>query len=110
MSLIDMYVRDKYTGESHKVGTDPHDSIWVSSKGVVHYMNLQNGDGASGDGLNDQNGYEFMPSDCGEINDENGAVVFICSDSEYCSDDTLEHDIRLANAFIKRTRARDEKI
>ncbi len=32
--------------------------------------NTQNGDGASGDGENDNNGYEFVESDCGALNIE----------------------------------------
>ncbi|WP_270815194.1 hypothetical protein [Hungatella effluvii] len=35
MSLIDIYVRDKQTGEIHKVGEDKHDSIWVDLDGTA---------------------------------------------------------------------------
>lgn len=110
MSLIDMYVRDKYTGKIHKIGADPHDSIWVSSEGVVHYMNLQNGDGASGDGFNDQDGYAFVPSDCGEIDDGDRYGVFVCGNLKDYSDDELRHDLQLADEFIKRARGRDEQV
>lgn len=64
----DFYVRDKATGTIHKVGTDQHDSIWVDSAGELHYHNMQNGDGCSGKSrLNDGCGYEFVPSECGEM-------------------------------------------
>lgn len=69
MALTDLYVRDKRSGQIHRVGSDRHDSIWVSPYGVVHYQNLQNGDGCSGDGKNDNDGYVFVPSDCGEVMD-----------------------------------------
>ena len=110
MSLIDMYVRYKYTGKIHKIGTDPHDSIWVSSEGIVHYMNLQNGDGASGDGFSDQDGYAFVPSDCGEVDDGDRYRMFVCGNLKDYSDDELRHDLKLADEFIKRARGRDEKI
>lgn len=65
MSLIDIYVRDKQTGEIHKVGEDKHDSIWVDLDGTLHYHNLQNGDGCSTDSHNDnRQGYEFIPNEC----------------------------------------------
>lgn len=43
----DIYVRDKYTGDIHRVGDDPHDSLYVDDEGTLHYYNLQNGDGCS---------------------------------------------------------------
>lgn len=69
MSLCDFYVKDKSTGQIHKVGTDRHDSIWVDIEGTLHYQNLQNGDGccsykSARDALQS---YEFVPSDCGMI-------------------------------------------
>lgn len=71
MALTDIYVRDKQDGKIHKVGDNHHDSMWVSKDGVVHYQNLQNGDGCSGDGKNNNDdGYEFVPSDCGEVSIE----------------------------------------
>lgn len=44
----DIYVRDKYTGNIHKVGDDLHDSLYVDIEGTLHYYNLQNGDGCIG--------------------------------------------------------------
>ena len=68
MSLIDLYVRDKHTGKIHKVGTDQHDGLWVDSAGTDHYQNLQNGDGCNANShIDDSAGYEFMPSDFGEM-------------------------------------------
>ena len=67
----DFYVRDKQTGTVHRVGDDQHDSIWVDTEGELHYSNLQNGDGCSGkSALNEECGYEFVPSDCGAIDGE----------------------------------------
>lgn len=66
MALTDLYVQDKESGKIHRIGDDPHDSIWVGKDGVVHYHNLQNGDGANGNG-DCECGYRFVPSDCGEL-------------------------------------------
>ncbi len=68
--LTDLYIRDKANGKIHRIGDSQHDSMWVDMYGVVHYLNLQNGDGASGDGENENNGYEFVESDCGALNIE----------------------------------------
>lgn len=43
-----LFIKDKYTGWIHKVGTNPHDSLYVDEKGTIHYCNLQNGDGCIG--------------------------------------------------------------
>lgn len=59
MSLIDLYVKDRTTGEIHKVGEDQHDTIFVRN-GKLFYQNLQNGDGCV---LTDEGcvgGYEFV--------------------------------------------------
>lgn len=68
--LTDLYIRDKSNGKIHRIGDSQHDSMWVDIDGVVHYCNLQNGDGASGDGCNENNGYEFVMSDCGILDSE----------------------------------------
>lgn len=70
MALTDLYIRDKDLNKIHKVGSDVHDAMWVDSKGVVHYRNLQTGDGCSGDGKNGESGYEFVPSEFGEVDEE----------------------------------------
>ena len=59
----DLYVYDKDTGHTHRVGDDQHDCLYVSS-GVVYYYNLQNGCGTLPDGSGT---YEFVDSDCGWI-------------------------------------------
>ena len=70
MSLIDLYIKDKSTGKIHMIGRDVHDGLWVDNNGTVHYMNLQNGDGCGANSRNDElAGYEFVPSDCGEMED-----------------------------------------
>lgn len=63
MSLIDLYVIDKTDGRIHKICDNQHDSFWVSHDGVLHYSNLQNGDGCSGDGYENgkDSGYAFLP-------------------------------------------------
>ena len=62
-SLTDIYVRDKWSGEIHRVGDDQHDQLTIWKDGNLHYYNLQNGDGCStGDTLRDGCGYEFVPN------------------------------------------------
>ena len=64
MALIDLFVRDKITGEVHRVGEDVHDGLWVDDNGTVHYHNMQNGDGCAANSHTDIDaGYEFLPSD-----------------------------------------------
>ena len=64
----DLYIRDKESGRIHKVGDECHDALWVDVDGTVHYSNLQNGDGCADYSQIDPNaGYEFMPSDFGEL-------------------------------------------
>lgn len=70
MALTDIWVKDKFTGDMHAVGTDRHDSIWVDSSGTVHYYNLQTGDGCGYRSRmisKEVAGYEFVPSDCGQL-------------------------------------------
>lgn len=65
---IDLYIRDKDSGRIHRVGDECHDALWVDVDGTVHYSNLQNGDGCADHSQIDPNaGYEFMPSDFGEL-------------------------------------------
>lgn len=65
---IDLYIRDKDSGRIHRVGDKCHDALWVDVDGTVHYSNLQNGDGCADHSQIDPNaGYEFMPSDFGEL-------------------------------------------
>lgn len=62
-SLTDIYVRDKWSGEIHRVGDDQHDQLTIWNDGHLHYYNLQNGEGCStGDTPRDQSGYEFVPN------------------------------------------------
>lgn len=80
--MIDLYIRDKYTGKIHKVGDNTHDCIIVDEEGTIHYYNLQNGDGCIGyksvnretlsekypdedwgvSGIEYISGYEFVPN------------------------------------------------
>ena len=46
--MIDLWIRDKYSGNVHKIGDDPHDCLMVDEEGTVHYYNLQCGDGCIG--------------------------------------------------------------
>ena len=64
----DLYIRDKISGRIHRIGDECHDALWVDAEGTVYYSNLQNGDGCSDHSRTDKNaGYEFMPSDFGEL-------------------------------------------
>ena len=57
MSLIDLYIRDKMTGETYRIGDNRHDMLCIDN-GVLRYHNLQNGDGCR---LGDTHGgYEFV--------------------------------------------------
>lgn len=61
--LTDIFVRDKLDGIIHRVGADPHDSLYVKDR-TVFYFNLQNGCGTMPNGSGE---YEFVDSDCGSI-------------------------------------------
>lgn len=70
-SLTDLYVYDRQNGKIHRVGDDQHDSLWVDLVGTVHYHHLQNGDGCGGSSReNSRGGFEFVPSDCGSIDEK----------------------------------------
>lgn len=43
LKAILIYVRDKYTGYIHIVGTDKHDRLYLDDSGNIQYLNLQNG-------------------------------------------------------------------
>lgn len=59
-TLIDIYVRDKSTGEIHRIGDNRHDSLDVVNGKVIYY-NLQNGCGTP------YLEYEFVNSDAGTL-------------------------------------------
>lgn len=66
MSLTDIYVQDKVTGEVHRVGDNQHDMLTVDDYGQLKYTNLQNGEGCSTDTPSNfawQDGYEFVPNE-----------------------------------------------
>jgi len=69
MAYTDFFVMKKSTGEIHRVGSDTHDAIWVDDKGVLHYYNMQNGDGCTGEGFVNgyDNGYAFIPGRYGVV-------------------------------------------
>ena len=46
--MIDLWIRNKYTGHVHRIGDDSHDCLMVDDEGTVHYHNLQCGDGCTG--------------------------------------------------------------
>ena len=46
--LTNLWIRNKYSGEVHKIGSDPHDCLMVDEEGTIHYYNLQCGDGCIG--------------------------------------------------------------
>lgn len=55
--LINLWVKEKWSGQIHQVGTDVHDSIEFMD-GKIVYCNLQNGCGTA---YNSPDGYEFIP-------------------------------------------------
>ncbi len=59
MSLIDLYIKDRQTGDIHRIGDDRHDMIHID-KGQLHYRNLQNGDGCVLTDHGCVGGYEFV--------------------------------------------------
>lgn len=50
--ILNVWVKDKYSGKVHQVGTDVHDSLQGIGNSVEYY-NLQSGDGTP-------YGYEFI--------------------------------------------------
>ena len=60
--MIDLWVRNKYTGEVHKVGDDPYDNLRVDLNGTVHYYHSLYGDGCIGmDSLDNSTLEECFP-------------------------------------------------
>lgn len=59
-SLADLYIQDVYTGEIQRVGDDGHDMLTIDKHGMLHYQNLQNGDGCTLGGS--AGGYRFIPN------------------------------------------------
>lgn len=57
--IVDLWVRDNFTGDVHQIGTNHHDSLqmFANDHGIlsVEYVNLQNGEGTFG------GGYSFVP-------------------------------------------------
>ena len=60
MGLIDLYIRDKETGEEHRIGDNRHDMLVINEQGQLCYENLQNGDGCRTGETG--GGYEFIPN------------------------------------------------
>lgn len=54
-----LYIRDKRSGETHLIGSDVHDRLFVNKCGRVIYENMQNGDGTM---IGPICGYEFVPT------------------------------------------------
>jgi hypothetical protein len=62
-------IKDKFTGESHIVGTDTHDMLYVDDEnGGLQYLNLQNGEGTGA-----ESDYEFVRTE----DAINGDIQFI---------------------------------
>lgn len=71
MNNIDLYIKDRSSGQIHRIGDDPHDSLYVDHNGSVHYFNIHCGDGAGPYSMMDKKaGFEFIESDCGEPYDK----------------------------------------
>lgn len=72
--LVNIWVKDRFTGNVHQVGTDPHDSLecW---NGVVEYVNLQCMEGTMGGGYSfveppDLDDYVSVTTDVLRVNRE----------------------------------------
>ena len=63
MSLIDLYIMDKQTGDIWRIGDNKHDMLTITDDGQLRYHNLHNGDGCE-TGINGTGcGYEFVPNE-----------------------------------------------
>lgn len=87
----DIFVKDRYTGRIHRVGDDPHDSLYVDEKGNVHYYNLQNGEGCGKNSKKVKTLAEKYPDmDWGERANEftHGFEFVTCrKECEYCTEE-----------------------
>ena len=84
--MIDLWIRNKYTGHVHKIGDDPHDCLTVDEEGTVHYHNLQCGDGCVGyKSVNKQTiADEYPDTEWGEREDEYCyGYEFVPNEDEY---------------------------
>lgn len=81
--LVNIWVKDNYTGNVHQVGTDPHDSL-DSLDGKVEYYNLQNGDGTP-------TGYSFVPPPDGYDMDD---YVSVTPDVLLMNRQLIHHDMQ----------------
>lgn len=61
--MIDLYVRDRFSGEIHRIGDNQHDMLTIGEDGELHYQNLQNGDGCKTGENHLGAGYEFVPNE-----------------------------------------------
>lgn len=106
--MIDLWIRDKYSGTIHKIGDDVHDCLMVDEEGTVRYYNLQCGDGCKGyksvnrETLADKypdkewgwrakeytSGYEFVPN-TDEYGDPYDPTIGHKADDELPSNDEL---------------------
>lgn len=64
LKAILIYVRNKYTGYIHVVGTDQHDRLYLDENGNIQYLNLQNGGTTEGN-----YDYEFVLDEQGHNQD-----------------------------------------
>lgn len=72
MTAINLFIKDKYSGENHKIGTDVHDVLYVDDEGFVQYYNMQTGDGCR---CGDKSGaYEFVPHTYGDYEERDGKL------------------------------------
>ncbi len=81
--LVNIWVKDNFTGNVHQVGTDPHDSL-DSLDGKVEYYNLQNGDGTP-------TGYSFVPPPDGYDMDD---YVSVTPDVLLMNRQLIHHDMQ----------------
>lgn len=68
---VRIYLKDNTDGNIHEYGTNPHDALYLTEDGSLHYENLQNGDGTSG------GGYSFCALDGKPPDDQTDRIVDI---------------------------------
>ncbi len=96
--LINLWVRDKRSGDVHQVGTDVHDSI-VFLGGEPRYYNMQNGDGT---GKGNEYGYEWVePQDIDDY-------VVVTPDELWINRNLLHNDLMLL--LCKDKKKREENV
>ena len=57
--MLRLWIKDNTNGHVHEYGTNPHDSLYMTDDGALHYYNMQNGTGT----MFPEEGYSFCLED-----------------------------------------------